>query len=89
MRFLIRMHFPVEFGNELIRDPGFSKKLQGVLETIKPEATYFTPMDGERAGFLVVNMESADMLPSITEPPWQTFRCKLDIMPVMVLDDPR
>jgi hypothetical protein len=81
------MHFPVDFGNDLVRDPSFSKKLQGVLEKIRPEAMYFTPTDGERGGYVVVNMASADMLPLITEPLWQTFRCKLDITPVMVLDD--
>jgi hypothetical protein len=87
MRFLVRMHFPVDFGNELVRDPNFPKKLEGVLNAIKPEAVYFTPLDGERGMYIVVDLAGADMIAGITEPLWQEFRCKLELTPVMVLDD--
>jgi len=87
MRFLIRMHFPVDLGNELVSDPNFPKKLEGVLNAIKPEAVYFAPTEGERGVYMVVNIASADMIAGISEPLWQMFKCKLELIPVMVLDD--
>ncbi len=87
MRFLIRMHFPADTGNELVRDPNFPKKLEGVLNTIKPEAVYFTPLDGDRGVYMVVNIASADMVAGVSEPLWQMFRGKLELTPVMVLED--
>jgi hypothetical protein len=39
---LIRTHLPADSGNELVSDPNFPKKLEVVLDAIKPEAVYFS-----------------------------------------------
>jgi hypothetical protein len=37
--------------------------------------------------FFIINMDSADMIPSVAEPLFQQFGAILDVTPVMVLDD--
>jgi hypothetical protein len=78
---------PTEYGNKMLQDPNFQKKLEGVLNQIKPEAVYFTPIEGERGIYMIVNLPSADMIATISEPLWMTFNCKLDLQPVMELKD--
>lgn len=81
------MHMPTEYGNKLLQDPSFPKKLEGVLNQIKPDAVYFSSIDGERGIYMIVNLQSADMIATIAEPLWMMFNCKLDFEPVMELAD--
>jgi hypothetical protein len=78
---------PTEFGNKLLQDPNFPKKLEGVISQIKPEAVYFTPIDGERGIYMIVDLPSADMIATISEPLWMMFNCKLDLQPLMEMKD--
>ena len=87
MKFLIRFRMPTESSNKLLQDPNFPKKLETVLKQIKAEAAYFTPIEGERGGYVVVNLSSSDIIATITEPLWMMFNCKLDFQPVMEMKD--
>ncbi len=87
MKFMLRLHMPTESGNKMLQDPNFPKKLEGVLNQIKPEAVYFAPIEGERGIIMIVNLPSADMIAGIAEPLWMTFNCKLDLTPLMELSD--
>jgi hypothetical protein len=87
MKFLVRLHMPAEHGNRLLQDPNFLKKMEGLLNQIKPEAVYFAPIEGERGIYMVVNIPSADMIAGFFEPLWMTLNCKLDLTPVMELSD--
>ena len=87
MKFLLRLHMPTESGNKVLQDPNFPKKLEGVLNQIKPEAVYFAPIEGERGIYMIVNLASADMIAGIAEPLWTIFNCKLDLTPLMELSD--
>lgn len=78
---------PTESGNKVLQDPNFPKKLEGVLNQIKPEAVYFAPIEGERGIYMIVNLPSADMIAGISEPLWIMFNCKLDLTPLMELSD--
>jgi hypothetical protein len=87
MKFLLRLHMPTEYGNKMLQDPDFPKKLEGVLSQVKPEAVYFTPIEGERGIYMIVNLSSADMIATISEPLWMMFNCKLNLEPLMELKD--
>ena len=87
MKFLLRMHMPTEYGNKMLQDPNFPKKLEGLLNQIKPEAVYFAPVEGERGIYMIVNLPSADMIAGVAEPIWTTLNGKLDFTPVMELSD--
>jgi hypothetical protein len=49
MRFLIRTRIPTEPENKMVQDPNFMTKLEEYMNKVKPEASYFMPIDGQRS----------------------------------------
>ena len=60
MRFLIRTRIPTEPGNKMIQDPDFLKKLEDYMNKVKPEASYFMPIEGQRSCAFIVNSSRLD-----------------------------
>ncbi len=87
MKFLVRIQPPVEQGNKLVKDPKFIQKIEAYYKSIKAEAAYFYEQDGMRTFSFVVNIESADKIPSIAEPMFQGYNAKVEFHPVMLLED--
>jgi hypothetical protein len=58
MRFLVRAKTPTDAGNKVVQDTNFLPKLEEYMNKVKPEAAYFMPIDGHRAGAFIVNVES-------------------------------
>ena len=46
MRTMLRFRVPVERSNQAIKDGSLKKTLQSLMERLKPEAAYFSPLDG-------------------------------------------
>jgi hypothetical protein len=86
MRFLIRARIPAESGNKMIQDPDFITKLEEYINKIKPEASYFMPVEGQRSMAYIVNIERNDQLPSTVEQLFQ-WGANVDVIPVMNFDD--
>jgi hypothetical protein len=86
MRFLIRTRIPAEAGNKLVHDPDFLKKLEEYINRIKPEASYFMPIDGQRSMAFIVDIERNDQIPTIAEQLFQ-WGATVDVIPVMNFDD--
>jgi hypothetical protein len=42
-------------------------KLEEYIKKIKPEASYFMPVEGQRSMAYIVNVERNDQIPSIVE----------------------
>jgi hypothetical protein len=42
----------------VVQDTNFLPKLEEYMNKVKPEAAYFMPIDGHRAGAFIVNVES-------------------------------
>ena len=68
MRFMISVRIPTEEANTTIKEGNFPQTIQSIMEELKPEAAYFTDMDGARGGYFIVNMDEASDLPAIAEP---------------------
>jgi hypothetical protein len=86
MRFLIRARIPAESGNKMVQDPNFITKLEEYIKKIKPEASYFMPVEGQRSMAYIVNVERNDQIPSIVEQLFQ-WGANVDVIPVMNFDD--
>ena len=86
MKFLIYAHFPTEAGNTMVKDPKFAQNLENYLNTLKPEAAYFTEYGGERTIVMAVNMPNDNMMPTIAEPLFQ-LGARVEFKPTMVLAD--
>ena len=87
MRFLVKVNIPVEAGNKAVKDGTLAKTIQRILQEQKPEAAYFVAENGQRCGYLILNMESASKIPSIAEPWFLAFNASVEMKPAMVAED--
>ena len=87
MRMMLRWKVPVERGNEAIRDGTIGRTIEGLIEALSPEAAYFWPEDGERAGMLVFDMADTTQIPQIAEPLFMNLDADVAFTPVMNAED--
>ncbi len=87
MRMMLRWTVPVERGNETIRDGSLADTLQSMLAELEPEAAYFWPENGERAGMMVFDMADTTQIPQIAEPLFLNLDAAVEFVPVMNADD--
>jgi hypothetical protein len=87
MRVMIKFALPVEVGNEAIRSGKLQKVFQQISEDLKPEAVYFYPTGGERAGLFVVNMTESSSVAEIAERFFFGLNARIEMVPVMAADD--
>ena len=87
MRFIIKLRFPIERGNEATADPQFGHKMSELLAELKVEAAYFSLVNGQRGCFLVVNLNDASELPRIMEPFFAWLNADGEAYPVMIPAD--
>ena len=87
MRFMLSFRVPTDRANAAIKDGSFSQTLQSIMEELKPEATYFTEMDGARGGYLIVNMDDASDLPAMAEPLFFGMGASINVRLVMTPED--
>ena len=87
MRFLIRAQISTDVGNRIVKNPKFIQNLEDYIKKVNAEASYFFEAGGDRTFAFIVNLESADMIPSVAEPLFQEFGAKVEFHPVMVFED--
>jgi hypothetical protein len=87
MRMLMQIKIPVEPFNTAVRDGSAGKKMQRIMEAIKPEAAYFSEQDGCRGGVLVVDMKDASEIPRLAEPWFLTFNASVEFRVAMTPED--
>jgi hypothetical protein len=84
---LVYVTIPHEPFNMAVREGTAGKKLQKVLDAIKPQAAYFTEQDGNRGAVLVVDLKDASAIPSIAEPWYLSFNAKCEFRIAMTPED--
>jgi hypothetical protein len=62
-------------------------KFKKYLESVKPEAVYFTIRDGQRTMIAVVNILSEDKMVAMMEPLWLDWDAYVTCTPAMSLAD--
>lgn len=87
MKFLMKIEIPIETGNAALARPDFGKKMQAALKEVGAEAAYFTAMDGNRGGYVVVEMKDASEIPAKAEPFFLWLNAKVEFLPVMTPED--
>ena len=87
MRFMLSFRIPTERGNALIKEGAFDQTMQSIMEDLKPEAAYFTDVDGDRGGYLIVNMDDPSQLPAMAEPLFQGMGATIKLRLVMTPED--
>ena len=87
MRMLLKMQMDVEAGNRAIKDGSFGQMLDRVMKQIKPEAAYFTAIDGRRTGLIFFDLPEPSNIPAIAEPFFMTVGASIEFLPVMTPED--
>src|ERR1700722_14891220 len=87
MRMMLKIQMPVEAANAAIKDGRLGKVLASTIERLKPEAAYFTTMEGDRGGFIVFDLQHPSDIPSISKPFFNELNAKGEMMPVMTPED--
>ena len=87
MRMLMHVRFPLEPFNSAVRNGTAGEKIQRILESVKPEAVYFTEQNGHRGGTLVVNVKDSSEVPALAEPFFLTFNAEVEFRIAMTPED--
>lgn len=86
MKMLLQVKLPHEPFNAAVRDGSVGKKVQRILEDTKPEAVYFTEMDGTRGAIMIVDLEDPSKIPALAEPWFLNFNADVKLRIVMTPD---
>jgi hypothetical protein len=87
MRMLLKMQMDAEAGSRAIKDGSFGPMLERVMQQIKPEAAYFTAIDGRRTGLIFFDLQDPSDIPAIAEPFFMTVGASIEILPVMTPEE--
>lgn len=87
MKMLLTVEFPHEPFNTLVRTGKAGEIIARILETIKPEAAYFTEQDGKRGGIFVIDVQEPSDVPALAEPFFLTFQADCKFRIAMSPDD--
>ena len=87
MRMLVKVSVPCEAGNAAIRDGSLSATIQKAMAELKPEAAYFTALDGNRTALFFLDMKLNSDMPMIAERFFLGLNAKVDFYPAMNAQD--
>jgi hypothetical protein len=87
MKMLLTVEIPHEPFNSLVRGGKVGEIIGRILETIKPEAAYFTEQDGTRCGIFLINIQDSSDVPAFAEPFFLKFNANCKFRIVMSPED--
>ena len=89
MRMMLRFSLPVEKGNQAFNDGSLGRAMESIMTKLKPEAAYFTPLDGKRSGMLFFDIAEPSQIVEAVEPFFLNLNAAVELVPVMNGDDLR
>jgi hypothetical protein len=87
MRMIMSAKFPIEPFNTHVRKGTIEALMKKLLEATKPEAAYFSSMDGRRGGVLIVDLPGASDIPRFAEPWFLALHAEISFQPCMTPED--
>ncbi len=87
MRMMLQVNLPHQPFNAAVKDGSAGNKINRILQDARPEAVYFTEIDGQRCALLIVNVDDPSKIPAYAEPWFLTFEADVKFRPVMTPDD--
>jgi hypothetical protein len=87
MRVMMKVTIPAEAGNAAVRSGTLGSTIKGILEELHPEAVYFTDYDGQRTGFMFLDMKDNNDVIRAAEPWFLAFDADVEIKLVMSPED--
>jgi len=87
MRLMFKVGIPNDPCNSMMKAGTFGPTMGRILEEIKPEAAYFTTIDGQRGVIIVVNLDDVSQIPSVAEPLFLAFNASIEVGIAMTAED--
>ena len=87
MRMIMQIIFPHEPFNKYVRDGSGGAKMGRILESLRPEAIYFTEQDGHRGAIAIVDVPDPSKIPALAEPWFLIFNADVKLRIAMTPDD--
>ena len=87
MRVIATISVPVESGNSAISDGTLGAVMENAAEQWKPEAMYFTALDGLRTALMVFDLPETSDIPVFAEPFFRKLNADVNIAPAMNRED--
>jgi hypothetical protein len=84
---IMTVHLPIEPFNSAVVDGTAGEKIERIMAEIKPEAAYFSTMDGSRGGFLIVDVAKPSDVPRLAEPWFLTFEADVSFQVCLLPED--
>ena len=83
---LLEVRIPNADFNAAVKDGSVGKKIHSILDETKPEAAYFTEMEGSRGAILIVDLKDPSKVPALAEPWFLQFNAECRFRIVMTPD---
>ncbi len=87
MRMIVTVTIPNEPFNQLVRQGTAGTVIQKAFEASKPQAVYFTDIDGQRSAIMIVDVKEPSSIPGIAEPWFVTLNAKCTFRIAMTPED--
>ena len=87
MRFMIKFEMPNDAGNIALKEYNFGERMNQYLTEINAESAYFTTINGNRGGYVVVDADDNAKMIEICEPLFLWLKARVDYFPVMTTED--
>jgi hypothetical protein len=81
------VQMPLEPFNNAVRGGTAGATMKKILDDAKPEAVYFTELDGRRTGILVVDVKNPSDIPRFAEPWFLSFNAEVKFRIAMKPED--
>jgi len=85
----MKVRMDVDASNAAIKNGRLAEVIGSTMERCKPEAAYFTAVDGCRGGFIVFDLADPSEIPAICEPFFHELGAHVELMPCMTPDEVR
>lgn len=87
MRHVLVIKMDTVRANDSARAGKLGETIGAILAEQKPEAVYFTEIDGVRTGIMIIDIPTAADIPGIAEPWFLAFDANIGFHPSMVPAD--
>jgi len=87
MRVIMKVSMPTPEGNAKVLGGTLDSTLSEIFADIKPEAVYFTAMDGKRTALVVLDLAEPSDMVRVAEPFFLGLNAGVEYFPAMVPAD--
>ncbi len=87
MRMIMLVQCPLEPFNTAVKNGTAGTKIRQILDDAKPEAAYFSEIDGRRGGVFAINLNSPSEIPKFAEPWFLNFSAQVEFRVAMTPED--